>query len=127
MRKTRATDDAGNVVIEMVLAVSLFGSILMPAVETISTVAAAYRIGENAAAIVARTWTVTESAQRAEVVTNLRARLVNTSALPLRLSVTCLPSCTAVPATVVVSAWVDSGLLGEVKSQYRLERDLYGQ
>ena len=73
MRKTRAIDDAGNVVIEMVLAVSLFGSILMPAVETISTVAAAYRIGENAAAIVARTWTVTESAQRAEVVTNLRA------------------------------------------------------
>ena len=122
----RGSDD-GNVVIEFVLAVSLFGSVLFPAVNSVASIAAAYRIAENSIAVVARTWTVTEASMRSTVITNLRSELVRNSSMPLRLSVTCTPSCSAALATVVVTGWVDTGVIGEVQSVYRLERDRYGQ
>lgn len=127
MRLHVSSGESGNVVIELVLAVSLFGSLLLPAMESVASVATAYRIAENSTAVIARTWTVTEASMRSTVIASLRSRLVQHSSLPLRLNVTCTPSCSAVLATVVVTAWVDSGVIGEVTSVYRLERDHYGQ
>ena len=127
MKGHECNAEDGNVVIELVLAVALFGSLLFPAMESVASVAAAYRIAENSTSILARTWTVTEAAMRSTVIANLRSQLVRNSAMPLRLNVTCTPSCSAASATVVVTGWVDSGVIGEVKSVYRLERDRYGQ
>ena len=127
MKSLKRGSDDGNVVIEFVLSVSLFGSVLFPAVNSVASIAAAYRIAENSIAVVARTWTVTEASMRSTVITNLRSELVRNSSMPLRLSVTCTPSCSAALATVVVTGWVDTGVIGEVKSVYRLERDRYGQ
>ena len=119
--------ERGNVVIELTLAVALFGTLLMPAVDAIAHLATAYRLADTAAMTVARTWTVTESGARAVVVSAVRSRMVQNSSLPMRMTLTCLPSCGAAATSVSVTAFVQSGVLGEIRSTYTLERDAYGQ
>ena len=121
-------DEAGNVVIEMVLAVTLFGGVLWPAVGAVSSLAAAYRQGEDAAVTIARTWTVTDATARPTVISSLRSRLVSRGARPMTLNVTCLPSCDDLNAEVRVTATVTTGVIGfpKVTSSYRLARDAHG-
>jgi hypothetical protein len=125
MRKLKADD--GNVVIELALAVLLFGTLLIPAIESLARVAAAYRIADAASVAVARAWTVTETADRAAVVTALRAQLVQKSAMPLRINVSCTPACDASAQSISVTSRVMTGAIGEIASTFSLERDAYGQ
>ncbi len=124
----RCKQETGNVVIELVLAVTLFGSLLWPAIQAISAVSSAYRLTENSAAVVARAWTVTEATMRSTVISALRASLVARSRQPLTFHVTCVPSCDSAVAEVRVTASVKTGVPGfsQIESTYVLERDAYG-
>ena len=122
-------DDVGNVVLELVLAVSLFGGLLWPAVSAISSVAVAYRQAEDATSTVARAWTVTDAQDRPQVISTLRASLVARASRTMTLHVTCTPSCSSVDAVVRVSASVATGVFGfeYAKVSYSLDRDAYGR
>jgi hypothetical protein len=119
--------DDGNVILELALAVMVFGTLLLPAVESIARVATAYRLADTASMTLARTWTVTETASRATVFAAARARLVQTSSLPMRITMSCVPSCDATATSVSVTTKVQSGVLGEIASTMTLGRDAYGQ
>jgi hypothetical protein len=126
--RERMQNDTGNVVIELVLAVTLFGSVLLPSVQAISAVASAYRLAEDTSVTVARAWTVTDAAMRASVISTLRAKLVARAGMSLTIHVTCTPSCESYPAEVRVSSFVATRVPGfsKVESTYVLDRDSYG-
>lgn len=121
------TSEDGNVIIELALAVMVFGTLLMPAVESIARVAAAYRLADTASMTLARTWTVTEAAARPSVITAARARLVQASSMPMRIILSCDPGCDSGATSVAVTTRVHTGVIGEISSTMTLERDAYGQ
>lgn len=112
---------------ELVLGVTGFAVILVPAVSALAQVASARAAADDAALSVARAWSIPDSALRWQTATGAAAWLERRSVRRLRILVRCDVDCANPAATAVITASVATGLRypAVVSSVRRMQGDRY--
>ena len=126
-RLGRLRSSGGNAALELVLGVSGFAVILLPAVSALSEVAASRALADDAAMAIARAWSSSDTIDRKSAADQVAGLLEGRSARRLRALVTCDGDC-ALPSTtghVLVSVATGLRYPATVFAARQVEGDRY--